>query len=61
MSHFEEIGVDYQYNARNAEMAQKLFGRSCHKCSTQGKHIDCDKCAISAAHNLIMTMFKINS
>lgn len=57
MSHFEQIGVEHQYSAKNAKMAQKSFENSCHKCCTQGKHINCDKCAISTVHNLIMTVF----
>lgn len=57
MSHFEQIGVDYQYNARNARMAKKSFENSCHKCCTQGKHIECSKCAISTAHQSVMIAF----
>ena len=57
MSHFEQIGVDYQYNAKNAKMAEKSFEKSCSKCCTQGKHIECSRCAISEAHNSIMMIF----
>ena len=57
MSHFEEVGVDYQYSAKNATMAQRLFNKSCNRCATHGKHINCDRCAISIAHDLIMTIF----
>ena len=57
MSKFEEIGVAYQYNAKNALMAEKSFEYSCHKCCTQGKHLSCNSCAISTVHDLIMTIF----
>lgn len=57
MSIFEEIGVEYQYNAKNALMAKQSLEYSCHKCCTQGRHLSCSNCAIATAHNLVLLMF----
>lgn len=58
MTYFETVGVDYQYNARTINEATKNFEKSCTMCSTQGKHIVCDRCAIANVHhNLINNIF----
>ena len=59
MSGFERIGVDYQYNARNINEAIKSFNNSCNRCCTQGRHIECDRCAIATAHNTVSEYFRI--
>lgn len=58
MTYFEAVGVDYQYNANNTYEANKAFHRSCNKCVTQGKHIDCDRCAIAVVHNNMLHFLK---
>ena len=57
MSYFEEIGVEFQYNARNIFEANKAFEKSCTRCSTAGKHLNCDKCHIASAHNTVALIF----
>ena len=58
MTYFEAVGVDYQYSAHNIYEANKAFEKSCTKCSVQGKHISCDRCAIAAAHDSISFILK---
>ena len=50
MTYFEAVGVNYQYSATNVFKAKRNFAKSCAKCSTQGKHIACEQCAIAEAH-----------
>lgn len=57
MTKFEQVGVNYQYNANSTEEAQKSFQYSCECCCKKGIHIECDRCAISVAHNLIVAYF----
>lgn len=52
MTYFETIGVDYQYNIPEATSA---FKKSC----ATGKHISCDRCAISNVHNSILSILKL--
>lgn len=53
MTAFEEKGVNRQYGARNIHKANKEFQNSCTKCTLQGKHIECDRCHIAFAHELV--------
>lgn len=57
MTHFEQVGVNYQHDAQNKNQALKSFMYSCNCCCTKGKRIDCDRCAIATAHNHIMAYF----
>ena len=57
MTMFEEIGVSRQYDAASTKEAKKSFAHSCDLCCYQGRHIDCDKCGIAFAHNLIISNF----
>ena len=57
MTKFEQIGINYQYDATNANEANKAFARSCHCCCSKGIHLDCDKCAISAVHSMLIAYF----
>ena len=55
MTYFESIGVKKQHSAMSARKANEEFARSCNICCSQGKDINCDKCAIASAHNDIIT------
>lgn len=55
MSKFEQIGVSYQYNANSILAAKRSFEYSCERCCTKGNHLECDRCAIAVAHNLVIT------
>ena len=57
MTKFEQVGVTYQYEATNTQEAIKSFSNSCDCCCTKGIHLDCDRCAISAAHKHIVAYF----
>lgn len=59
MSGFEQIGVNYQYSAKDIIEANKSFDNSCNKCCTQGRHIECDRCAIATAHSNVSAYFNI--
>lgn len=54
MTKFEQIGVNYQYEANTLEEARRSFRHSCRCCCERGMHIECDKCAIACAHELII-------
>ena len=54
MTYFESIGVEHQFNANCIEKANEEFVKSCTKCCTQGKYINCDQCAIDSAHNIVV-------
>ena len=58
MTYFEAVGVDYQYSATNINYAKRQMDKSCNKCSTQGKYISCDRCAIATAHSNILMIVK---
>ena len=57
MTKFEQIGIEHQYATSSTEEANKAFARSCQCCCNKGLHIDCDKCHISATHQLIVAIF----
>lgn len=57
MTKFEQVGVNYQYMADSIKDADKSFQYSCHCCCTRGMRIECDRCAISVAHNLVVSTF----
>lgn len=52
MTKFEQVGVNFQHNACTKEQARRSFDYSCTCCCNRGMHIDCDHCAIAAAHKL---------
>ena len=58
---FVQIGIDYQYSATTADMADRAFATSCDICASTGKHIECAMCKISAAHELMLTMLALKS
>lgn len=57
MHKFEQIGVNYQYDAQTKEMAIKSLRISCDICCYKGMRIECDRCAIAEAHSLVMACF----
>ena len=57
MTKFEQIGVNYQYDATNINEAKKSFTYSCNCCCAKGIRLNCDRCAIAHTHNLIMGYF----
>ena len=54
MTKFEQIGVNYQYDAETKDEARRAFYYSCNCCCNRGMHIDCGHCAIAVAHNLVI-------
>ena len=57
MRKFEQVGVNFQYNATNKAEARKAFSYSCNCCCNKGMRIDCDHCAISHVHSMVMAYF----
>lgn len=57
MTHFEQVGVNYQYSAENKNQALKSFSHSCYCCCMKGMRIDCDRCAIAEAHKNVVACF----
>ena len=57
MTKFETIGVNYQYDARNVNEANKAFNHSCRCCCSKGIQLNCDKCSIAFVHSLIVAYF----
>lgn len=57
MTKFEQIGVNYQYEAATKEQALRSFQYSCNCCCYRGMRIDCDCCAIAQAHHLVIAAF----
>ena len=57
MTKFEQIGVNYQLDCSSAAEARKCFKLSCRSCCNRGMRIECDRCAISQAHDSIVAAF----
>ena len=57
MTKFEQIGVNYQYDANSIKEANKSFEYSCNCCCNKGIRLNCDKCAIAQAHALVVAYF----
>lgn len=57
MTKFEQVGSNYQYDAQTKEEADRCFRYSCRCCCHRGMHIECDKCAIVMAHDLVIAAF----
>lgn len=58
MTHFEQVGINAQYDAGNIKEANKSFTWSCNCCCHKGKQINCDRCGIAFAHNLVVANFR---
>ena len=57
MTKFEQVGVNFQYDASTKEQAIKSFKYSCACCCNKGMRLDCDRCAISSTHAMIVAIF----
>ena len=57
MTKFEQVGVNYQYDAESIQEANKAFSHSCHCCCNKGMQITCDRCSISHVHHLVVASF----
>lgn len=54
MTKFEQVGINYQYDAVTKEQAIRSFHYSCNCCCNKGMHIDC---AIACTHAMIVAIF----
>lgn len=59
MTKFESVGVSRQNGSPCKEVAIEEFQNSCQICNSRGIRIDCDRCAISAAHKLNLAAFEV--
>ena len=57
MTKFEQVGVEFQYDARNKKEANRSFQYSCRVCCERGMHIECDRCAIAATNAILVAAF----
>lgn len=57
MTKFEQVGINYQYDAATKEQAIRSFNHSCNCCCNKGMRIDCDHCAIACTHAMIVAIF----
>lgn len=57
MTKFEQVGINYQYDATNIYEARRAFKHSCTCCCNKGIKLECDKCAIASVHNMIVAYF----
>lgn len=57
MTKFEQIGVNYQYEAADKASANRSFAYSCKCCCQHGMRIECDRCAIEIAHSMVIAAF----
>lgn len=48
---FEERGVELQKDSLSVSEANRRFRNSCILCCSKGRCVDCDYCAINAAHD----------
>lgn len=60
MTKFEQNGVNIQHECFTKGVAIERFKRSCNICCLHGLHIECDKCAIAAAHNMVIAAIDCN-
>lgn len=57
MDSFEQVGINFQYDARSIEDANKKFEYSCDCCCNKGRNKPCDQCKIAIAHRFIVAFF----
>lgn len=50
MTHFEQVGVNFQMQALTVEDARSSLRYSCRCCNNHGMQIKCERCAIAQAH-----------
>lgn len=56
MTKFENIGCQYQRESCSKEEADANFKNSCRCCNRRGMQIQCDRCAIAAAHDFTIAL-----
>lgn len=61
MTRFEEVGVQLQRQSRSIEDCEKKFEYSCDRCSHSGLRIECDRCAISYTHQVMLTVISVSA
>ena len=54
---FEQVGVEFQCEARNKNEANRSFRYSCRVCCEHGMRIECDRCAIAVTHAILVAAF----
>lgn len=57
MTKFETIGVEFQFDAVSKHAARNSFRYSCSVCCRHGMRIECDRCAIARAHEIVIESF----
>lgn len=57
MTKFEQVGINWQYEANNIHEANHAFAHSCDCCCSKGIHITCDRCCIAHVHGLVTAYF----
>ena len=57
MTKFEQVGINYQYDADTPQRAKRAFQHSCTCCCNKGIHLECDRCNIATVHNIVMAYF----
>ena len=57
MTKFEQVGINYQYDANTIKEANKAFSHSCNCCCNKGIQLNCDKCGIAFVHSLVVAAF----
>ena len=58
MTKFEQVGVNYQYDAVDKKSANKAFKISCNICCNRGIQLNCEKCSIAVVHDLVIASFE---
>lgn len=57
MTKFEQIGINFQYDANSIHEANRNFKYSCDCCCNKGMQLSCDRCSISYVHSLVVASF----
>lgn len=58
MTKFETIGIERQYESASKYESNRNFRISCNICCNRGMRIDCSKCSIAFAHDLVISTFE---
>jgi hypothetical protein len=56
MTKFEQVGINRLYLATDKANLNRTFNHSCLCCCYKGMHIDCDRCAISLTHSMLVAI-----
>ncbi len=60
MTKFEQVGMNFQYEALDKRDANKSFQYSCRVCCERGMRLSCDRCAIATTHAITIGAFDTN-